>query len=865
MNTENFKVKLGIAYASFLHDIGKIGQRAKVERKYVTSEIEASLVQPGYGYLHVLFTQEFLSQTTKEGHSFGSFFLPLGQPLQDGTPEDTVQNLAARHHKPETPFQWLIAEGDRLSAGHDRKERDEKDELGEEIANKRTWYLRERSLPPFHVIDLKNTSQKPQTYFEISYFQGDSEAFRFPKKKENLSPKYGEELSANYKKLYDKFCEKFENLFISPQNKVTELSTFRKFLTLCERFYYTVPSSTIDMPDINLYDHSHLIASIACALYDFHKENNTLTIDGVRNRDLKAFRIIQGDLSGIQNYILNFKHEGQTALAKTLRARSFYLQAISKDIEHKILEELELPPTSVIVSAGSKFQILAPNVKKIDELVEKIQKQIDEWFLSRYMGEISFLIGASEPFSASELMTPKDGKEHPFSKVLEKTIQKQEENKFKKFESILKPNGNWNPEKFAFTSHYEKYKQNGACAIQGKFPAEREADQEKVSTVAYEEKQIGTLLTHKETLSFVKEGGQGGLPFSKLKLAKQGEFLLLQDSERLEQSLSFLAKLPEFEDIQKQEYESKYCKTCNVYEDGKCEILKDFKNKSFHCLAQESLHPKDQSGVPLLAIFKADVDNLGKIFREGIPHEKISISRYSAISRSLNYFFTEYLHEVLLNKYTNIYTVYAGGDDLFLLGPFPVVLKFALEFRKSFTKYTGEHPDLSFSAGISFIKPRTPISIGASLAEKELTNAKKSPTKNSIGIFGEALTWKEFEKVLEISNKLIDFYKYKEEILSMAMLYRLLRYARMYKARNKDIKNLMYASYFAYDKARNIYEKISEQNTEKDQKLKELANKLEEWFTQDMEENNPSTKRKILDFLDAAIQLTMYQIRGGKK
>ncbi|MCX7997488.1 MAG: type III-A CRISPR-associated protein Cas10/Csm1 [Leptospiraceae bacterium] len=873
MSSENLKVKLGIAYASFLHDVGKIGQRAKVERRYVTTEIEKDLIQPGYGYVHVLYTQEFLEQKIKEGFSFGDFFLPLGKPLAGGEPTDTVPNLAAKHHKPETAFQWLIAEADRLSAGHDRKERDEDDELEKfEHENKKQWYLRERSLPPFYVIDLQqaqNTQgqaqEKPKTYYEIRSFQGNSKEFRFPKKKENLSPNYGEELSADYKRLYDEFCEQFKQLFES-SNKVEELSTFEKFLTLCERFYYTVPSSTIDMPDINLYDHSYLIAAIAVALYDFHKENGTFTSEGVRDRNLPAFRVIQGDLSGIQSYILNFKHEGQTALAKTLRARSFYLQVIAKDVERKILKELELPPTSVIVSAGSKFQILAPNVKRIDKVIQELQKQIDEWFLERYMGEISFLLSASEPFSPNALMKQDSSAKSSFVDVMQKATQKLEEKKFKKLESILKTNGAWNPQNFVFSNQYEKYLQNGACALQGKFPAESNTDDgkgNKVSLVAFEEKKVGTLLAHEKALSFVSEGGTT-LPFSKLKLDEEGDYHLLQDSKSLKPSLSFLARLPEFQKgISKEDYEENYCKTCNAYDEGKCEILKEFKYKSFHCLAQESLNPNDKSGVSLLAVFKADVDNLGKIFQSGIPKDKISISRYSAISRSLNYFFTEYLHEVLLQeKYQSIYTVYAGGDDLFLLGAFPQVLEFAKEFRKTFSEYTGDHPDLSFSAGIAFMKPRTPISIGASLAEEELSNAKKHPSKNSIGIFGERLTWKEFEQALQISNQLIEFYKDEDEILSMGMLYRLLRYVRMYKARGKDIKNLMYASYFAYDKARNIYEKMTEKaDTLKDEKLKKLAQSLETWFTSEHDQS----KRKILEFLDVAIQLTMYQVRGGKE
>ncbi len=74
---------------------------------------------------------------------------------------------------------------------------------------------------------------------------------------------------------------------------------------------------------------------------------------------------------------------------------------ITKSIEKEILTKLELPPTSVILSAGSKFQILAPNIPKVKNLIEELQIQIDAWLLERYMGEISFHL-------ASVNLSPKD-------------------------------------------------------------------------------------------------------------------------------------------------------------------------------------------------------------------------------------------------------------------------------------------------------------------------------------------------------------------------------------------------------------------------------------------------------------------------
>ncbi len=106
--------------------------------------------------------------------------------------------------------------------------------------------------------------------------------------------------------------------------------------------------------------------------------------------------------------------------------------------------------------------------------------------------------------------------------------------------------------------------------------------------------------------------------------------------------------------------------------------------KTFEEIANESIVPdKDgqAQGKNFLAVLKADVDNLGMIFSYGLSNTNnkqqhyFSISRMVALSRQLDLFFTARLQHIIRKQYSNTYTVYAGGDDLLLTGPWFEMLK----------------------------------------------------------------------------------------------------------------------------------------------------------------------------------------------
>ncbi len=447
-----------------------------------------------------------------------------------------------------------------------------------------------------------------------------------------------------------------------------------------------------------------------------------------------------------------------------------------------------------------------------------------------------------------------------------------EQKKSEKLKSVLIKDKVWNTNNFIFKNQYEDYLNNGVCSVQGYYPAtefdkESESiDKKTIGTVALSEREIGQDIPNFDYIKF-HEKGNGELPFGNFSVSNKGLFRLIQSEKTLEPSFSFIGHLPKFKDKSEQakkQYYKNYCISCNENKPDGCEIQLKFDTKSFHCLGQESLREnqnQEMIGKSFLGVLKADVDNLGLIFRNGLSKNEnrdkdyFSISRYSGLSKNINYFFTEYLSEILKEKFPDIYTVYAGGDDLFLLGLFPSILKFIKFYQTEFQTYTCENPNISFSAGFALQKPRAPISIGASRAEEELENAKQN--KNSISLFGNSLSWNEFSKCLEITENLKKYID--SEILTTGQMYRLLKYIKMYKAIDQNPLNVMYNSYFVYDKHRNIYAKISEKgNSEKDLQYKNLAKDLEEYFSKDFE------KRKILDFLEVPIQLAIYQSRGGK-
>jgi CRISPR-associated protein Csm1 len=186
----------------------------------------------------------------------------------------------------------------------------------------------------------------------------------------------------------------------------------------------------------------------------------------------------------------------------------------------------------------------------------------------------------------------------------------------------------------------------------------------------------------------------------------------------------------------------------------------------------------------------------------------------------LNLFFSEYLVELAKEKFQDMYVVFAGGDDLFVVGPWHQTIAFAIELREKLSLFCAENKDITLSAGILVGKPRMPMRKAAELAEEALEKAKAAPDealekakaapdKDSVCVFGETAKWDELEQLIEWGKKFDKALEDKERTgFSTAFLYRLLTYHRMYRQfKREDQSKIRFGRYLSlahYDIGRNI-------------------------------------------------------------
>ena len=215
-------------------------------------------------------------------------------------------------------------------------------------------------------------------------------------------------------------------------------------------------------------------------------------------------------------------------------------------------------------------------------------------------------------------------------------------------------------------------------------------------------------------------------------------------------------------------------------------------------------------GRPLLGFLKADVDNLGFLFSMGLG-ERLSVARFTSLSRMLNLFFSDYIVELVRKDFSDVYIVFGGGDDLFVVGPWNQTIHFAITLRKKLSLFCANNPDITLSGGILIARPRLPARKAAELVASSLAQAKKTSgsdrVKDSVNLLGETLSWNELEELMALGEWLDRAMEQKERTgFSMAFLYRLLEYHRMYRHFIRDGKISLgrYLSLAHYDIGRNI-------------------------------------------------------------
>ncbi len=863
-----------IVLGAMLHDIGKFWQRADSEINYEKSTIikeqtrnNISNICPvwknKYSHKHSLWTNEFFEKFENEIKKHFNDYNALQQ--------DNPANLASYHHNPSTELQHLIKMADWMSSGMDRsKSKDYEDE--EEITGFRFRKIRLR--PVFESVSFdEHLNEEHKYYCELKKLKNANDEI-FPKTIELLEPRYNEDLSESYHELWDGFENDLKKLYANNFYQYID-----GFLSLLENYTWSIASSTGELPDISLYDHLKTTAAIASALYKYHA--GKIQKNAIEDRQQQKFILLGGDLSGIQKYIFDLVHTGISKITSILRARSFYLSVLPNIVVTKILTELELTSANCLMNSGGMFLLLLPNTMDTIHTLERINREINHWCKDEFYGELSESLDWSVTLSGDDFF--QDG----FKFKIDKLKNNLEIKKLKKLDYLKdRP---WADDSVVISKHYASLSKNefSLCQVCGKKPADvRESEIEEAEYICSscsKHRLIGKELTKKSLLVISKNKPNTkhyytffeGNKTLYLYLAK--DFNAIKNDPELinietltyEKEWPYFVKqnlianyVPRFNSIEVGFYRKYYDSYGTESEKKDIERIKENTQKTFSDIAipLNKIFPqneeKNQQGSHLLAVIKADVDNLGIIFSKGLKKE-VSISRYATMSRMLNLFFSGYLNNLLENneKFKNIYTVYAGGDDLFLIGNWEQIIDFAPVLNQKFKEFTCNNKDIHLSAGITLIKPRRPVNKAADLAEVNLEMAKDAG-KDRIAIFKTQLKWSEFEHIKKewfefFHNAYID----ENSKINSSFLYRLLKYREMALdyLDNRKVEGLLFLSKLSYDLKRNI--------ERQEGKPKRIVNEEELRKLKKLEDIH---SEKTIKNIHIPIYYTLYKNRGGR-
>ena len=347
---------------ALLHDIGKVVYRAN-QGTDAHSKRGAAFIEP---YFSDMGLKQSITHCLKYHHG---------------------KEISAAQLKNDD-YAYIVYEADNIAAAVDRRDLDE----GESTATQKF----DKELPLqsiFRVFGGKTSTQPLQYYLRGIDVSGH---FNYPESDKTIRAS-----SDKYKALYDVLVQNFQ------QQSIDKMSV-NELLRIYEDTVSYMPSSTAtdQANDISLYMHSKITAAVAHSMVHYFEEQEITDYkeycyqNSKKFRDLPAFRLISGDISGIQNFIYTIPSKGAL---KSLRGRSFYLEILMEQIVDELLDALQLTRANLIYNGGGHFYILAPNTTKTSTAIETMEKSINEWFLTVFGTKLYLALGSATA-TADELI-----------------------------------------------------------------------------------------------------------------------------------------------------------------------------------------------------------------------------------------------------------------------------------------------------------------------------------------------------------------------------------------------------------------------------------------------------------------------------
>ena len=841
-----------IALAAYLHDLGKFAERARIEvpkdaldahkTQYCPFRYTDAGGKNGFHtHVHAAYTGlafDVVERTAPDliqgdMHPFINRAQLQSDPAKT---TDSLINAAAAHHRPDTFLQWVIATADRVASGFERDEFDKYNDAKDENEETRTGrnHYQARQLSLFEQIN----KQKKATAKDLLWrypLKALSPRAIFPQLREQCEPGNNEEAQAQYKALWDDFLKALRDI---PKSHSGNWPLWLDhFDTAWLTFTQAIPAATAfgTKPEVSLYDHSKTTAALATALWRWHeaeRQTDAAAAAGLKDRsdwNTQKFLLIQGDFFGIQDFVFAEGSQTNKAAAKLLRGRSFQVSLFTELAALKVLEALALPPTSQITNAAGKFLIVAPNTQAAKDALKTVTQEINQWFLTHSFGLAGLgLVG--KPASCNDFLKGN------FKALMGSLFSELEKAKLQRFD--LTADANLTPTVFAVNYPH------GVCQYNGRLPADKAEGSNKASAaLSRDQIMLGSQLVRKDRI-LITQGGAAlhGAGVTSLEtaifgynvafagdeeetgkfgpLARDGSLLRCWDfslPDNLEVTLwngyarRFInAYVPRFSELDLQT-SAKYRGLENdiEWDDLRFDIGKTLDHIACEDRACPNEPDKWQGQVALMTL-KGDVDNLGMLFQQGL--QEPTFAKMAALSRQMNAFFAIWLPAVCKVDFPNTYTVFAGGDDFFLIGPWHSTQKLAARMADEFKLYVAHNPGITFSAGMVMTKPGQPIHTLGTQAEEALDAAKGNhlpeaeARKNALVLYGERVRWPDWGKV-HTAQEQLDRVRHAYD-LSTGYVYGLLQLITL-AADKSNPEHAMWRSRFAYRTRRYVVDKLN--------------------------------------------------------
>ena len=560
--------------------------------------------------------------------------------------------------------------------------------------------------------------------------------------------------TADAKKLWKDFARDFRRLSRVCATYTPE--TYQTIFALLHKYTARIQASPQD-PDVSLYDSLRTTAAIAaCIAREELSEDdiNAHLKDVCPERNLCM--LLKGDISGIQNFLYQILSDGA---ARQLRGRSFYLQLLTEAIAHWVLRQFGLPIVNLLLASGGHFYILAPYTEASEKL-EGLQREISEKLWTLHQSDLSFVL-AGTPVTI----------------------------------------GNFKPEEFS-----SKWGDVSIAVNNRKRKKWSEMEPDTMFNQLFEPLQReGSGDTQDDTWKFGDLGAK--LRNAEHLIVFEVQENIVENQQEWQATMNAFGWEINLIDPHGNPPRTSGADRAIVYRLGDTDVLSGNHiatgdqiptSYDFRLLPRVIAHRKDgtvldynnladaSDGVHWFGALRMDVDNLGLVFRDALGNNA-TLSRMATLSEAIRLFFEGYVPK-LCNDYNQqpqekqkkqiLELIYAGGDDLFLVGGWSALPEIAKKIRDEFRCFvTGDH--VTLSGGIFIEHQKFPLyqfadrSGEAEHAAKGLQRNDNAREKDAISFLQMPMSWEDFEKVSEWHQKFVDVVTARNNPLPRDILTRL--------------------------------------------------------------------------------------------